>query len=79
MNRLEAGVIEKLNQWDMEAAICACRAFRRGGAGAAVMVTYPTGLSMMRFAEPLSGCPAWGEVTVEVWTEIVKNNGKLYS
>jgi hypothetical protein len=73
--RLEAGINAKLNQWGREAAINAARAMRAGCK--AVLVTYPTGLQMMRFAQPFADYGMHYEVPANVWNEIAANGGKV--
>ena len=67
--RLQAACDEKISQWNTEAAINAQRAQAKGIQ--AKLIEYPTGLQMMRFAEPFSN--EFGmhyEVTPEVWDSL---------
>jgi len=65
MKRIEKMVNDKLSQWDREAALNARRAKAQGRQ--AVLVTYPTGLQMMRFAEPFADFGMHYEVPAQVW------------
>jgi hypothetical protein len=67
-NRLQAAIDEKIGQWDREAAISAAHAVRAGKTG--FLVTYPTGLQMIRFAEPFEEYGMAYEVSPEVWNQI---------
>ena len=66
--RLQAMCNEKMNQWAGEAEINAMRAKKAGLT--AELVTYPTGLQMMRFAEPFKEYGMHYEVTPKVWEAI---------
>lgn len=70
---LEQAVRVKLGQWKKEALIAASRALRDGKQ--ASVFTYPTGLKMMRFAEPFTDYGMHYEVEVEAWNLLVKNKG----
>ena len=73
--RLQAMCNEKIGQWSKEAMINAKRAQLKNIE--AKLVKYPTGLQMMRFAEPFG--KDFGmhyEVTPEVW-DYLKNGGKI--
>ena len=61
-------VDEKMNQWANEAEINARRAKAKGIE--AKLIEYPTGLQMMRFAEPFKEYGMHYEVTPEVWQAI---------
>ena len=61
-------VDEKTNQWTREAEINARRAKAKGIE--AKLIEYPTGLQMMRFAEPFKEYGMHYEVTPEVWQAI---------
>ena len=76
MNRLEAGVAETMDRWAGEAEMCAARAMKAGRK--AVLVEYPTGLLMMRFAEPFTDFGMHYEVPPEVWARLKSNGGKVY-
>lgn len=58
-------VDEKTNQWTNEAKINAMRAKSKGIE--AKLIEYPTGLKMMRFAEPFKEYGMHYEVPPEVW------------
>lgn len=66
--RLQAMCNEKKNQWADEAEINARRAKAKGIE--AKLIVYPTGLQMMRFAEPFKEYGMHYEVTPEVWKVI---------
>ena len=71
MKRIEQLVNAKISQWNKEAMMNAQRAIKKNIE--AQKVQYPTGLKMMRFAEPFS--KEFGmhyEVTPEAW-EYLKN------
>jgi hypothetical protein len=76
MTRLEAGVSDTLARWDIEAELAAARAFKAGRTP--VLVTYPTGKQMVRFAEFGGEYGVRNEVRPEVWDRLVRNNGKVY-
>ena len=59
---------EKINQWANEAEINARRARAKGIE--AKLIEYPTGLQMMRFAEPFKEYSMHYEVTPVVWEAI---------
>jgi len=59
---------EKINQWANEAEINARRARAKGIE--AKLIEYPTGLQMMRFAEPFKEYGMHYEVTPVVWEAI---------
>ena len=61
-------VDEKTNQWANEAEINARRAKAKGIE--AELIEYPTGLQMIRFAEPFKEYGMHYEVTPEVWQAI---------
>ena len=61
-------VDEKTSQWANEAEINARRAKAKGSE--AKLIEYPTGLQMMRFAEPFKEYGMHYEVTPEVWEAI---------
>jgi len=61
-------VDEKRSQWDQEAAISAARAIKSGKT--ACLVTYPSGLKMMRFAEPFREYGMHYEVSPETWASL---------
>ena len=75
MERLTVGCNDKLAQWENEAIINAGRAFKAGRS--ATLVEYPSGLQMMRFAEPYKDYGMHFEVRPEVWAAIVANNGNI--
>jgi hypothetical protein len=78
MNKqIKTAVKAKLAQWDREATLSAARAIKTGKA--AVLVTYPTGLEMMRFAEPFTDCGMHYEVPPQVWAALVETNGTIYA
>ena len=66
--RLQAMCNEKTDQWTNEAKINAMRAKAKGIE--AKLIEYPTGLQMMRFAEPFKEYGMHYEVTPEVWEAI---------
>ena len=66
--RLQAMCNEKMNQWANEAEINARRAKAKDIE--AKLIEYPTGLQMMRFAEPFKEYGMHYEVTPEVWEAI---------
>lgn len=68
---LERSVVSKRRQWNREAEISACRAIRSGKT--ATLVTYPSGLKMMRFAEPFKECGMHYEVSPETWAQLQSN------
>ena len=72
--RLQAMCNEKISQWNKEAMIAAKRAQLKNIE--AQLVTYPTGLQMMRFAEPFAEFGMHYEVTPDVW-EYLKNGGEI--
>ena len=76
-NRLQAGIIETSSRWDKEAKISAMRAHKSGRL--AKLVVYPTGLRMMRFADPFTDYGMHYEVSEAVWSEISqpKNGNSL--
>lgn len=74
LTRLQAACDEKIAQWNKEAMIAARRAQQKGIE--ARLVIYPTGLEMMRFAEPFTDFGMHYEVTPEVW-DFLKNGGKI--
>ena len=59
---------EKINQWANEAEINARRARAKGIE--TKLIEYPTGLQMMRFAEPFKEYGMHYEVTPVVWEAI---------
>ena len=61
-------VDEKTSQWANEAKKNAMRAKAKGIE--AKLIEYPTGLQMMRFAEPFKEYGMHYEVTPEVWQAI---------
>lgn len=68
-SEMKQAVVGKLNQWANEARNNAIRAKKMGRA--AVKVVYPTGLTQMRFAEPMGR--EFGmhyEVDEKVWMSI---------
>lgn len=75
MTRLESMVNDKLLQWS-NGAMCAAKRAQILGVEA-ILVEYPTGLQMMRFAEPFGAYGMFYEVTTEQW-DYLKNGGKLY-
>jgi len=74
--RLQAMCNEKIGQWNKEAMINAKRAQLKNIE--AKLVEYPTGLQMMRFAEPFKDFGMHYEVTPEVW-DYLKNGGMIYA
>jgi len=66
--RLQEMCNEKMNQWKNEAEINARHAKPKGIE--AKLIVYPTGLQMMRFAEPFKEYGMHYEVTPEVWEAI---------
>ena len=75
--RFEAAINSKISQWEHAAEVSAARAIQAGRL--AVLVTYPTGLQMMRFAEPFKGCGMHYEVSVETWKTLTANGGKVFA
>lgn len=75
MKRLTSAVANKLSQWENEATVNAGRAFKAGHS--AVLIEYPSGLQMMRFAEPYKDYGMHFEVRPEIWANIVANNGRV--
>ena len=75
-NQMKTAVKAKLGQWDREAAISAARAIQAGKTAA--LVTYTTGLQMMRFATPYAECGMHYEVSPQVWDTLVSTGGKIY-
>ena len=69
MSKLEKLVKSKIASWDVEAEINATRAVMQGRTG--VLVTYPSGKQMVRFAEPFKDFGMHYEVTVECWKKVV--------
>lgn len=76
-NRLQAGIIETTSRWNKESKISAIRAHKSGRT--AKLVVYPSGLRMMRFAEPFTDHGMHYEVPESVWSGIVhsKNGNAL--
>lgn len=68
MKRLQAGILDKLDQWEREARNNAARAILSGRS--AVCIVYPTGKKMMRFAEPFTDYGMGYEVPEETWSEL---------
>ena len=69
--KIQKMVSAKLSQWDSEAVIAATRAARMGRR--AIVVTYPSGMEMARFAEPFSDFGMHYEVAPAVWNAITGN------
>lgn len=68
MTELQGMVENKLTQWDAEKVAAAGRAIAAGST--ATLVQYPTGLQMMRFAEPYTDFGMHFEVDPETWSDL---------
>ena len=75
ISRLQAGIEQTNDRWNREASIAACQAIQAGRK--ARLVVYPTGLKMMRFAEPFTGNGMHYEVHLNVWNQLVADGGKI--
>lgn len=71
----ERQVDQKLDQWKSEATIAAADAVQKSKE--ATLVIYPSGLRMMRFAEPNTDYGMHYEVAPEVWQALLANGGKV--
>ena len=70
-------VTAKLEQWGREAMIAAGRAIMQGKT--ATLITYPSGLKKMRFAEPFTDFGMHYEVSPDAWSALIATGGKVIS
>jgi hypothetical protein len=75
--RLDLAISQKLEAWDNEATISAARAIQQGHT--AQLVTYPSGMQAMRFAEPFTTYGMHFEVSPSVWESLVATGGRIYT